>query len=127
MGHTSQRARGSNGATDGQVQGARYRDSMAPQSVERLKSLLREVAPALKGVRVQSLRTLKDGVVLQTLSKAEVEAVEKCTKLEALGFSTDRVMGRKLRCLVYDVPREMTDEDLLTELYAKNCDMENGA
>lgn len=84
------------------------------------KAVISKVAAQLKSVRVAAIRKIKDGVVIETVSETEQRLVKECAAFAKAGLRVDepRKVGPKL--LIFDVPVDMQDEELLDDLYEKN-------
>lgn len=84
------------------------------------KKVMREVSKVLN-VRVKAVRkTRSDGIAIETMNETEMKKVTECSKFEEVGLKVElpRKVGQKV--IVYDVPNEIMNEDLMKEVYAKN-------
>ena len=94
-------------------------DSVKMTSEEVKEKVTKNVSRDLN-IRVRAVRkTRSGGLAIEAASEKEVRMLCKCKKLGALGLKVeDPKKGPKV--VVFDVENEMTNEDLMKELYEKN-------
>lgn len=97
------------------------KDMNVKMTSEQVKDkVMREVSKGLN-VRVRAVRkTRSGGIVIETVSEAEVGRISECRKFNEIGLKveTPRKIGPKL--IVYDVPNEVTNDDFMAQMYIKN-------
>ena len=70
--------------------------------------------------RVKVLKEVKSGVVIETVTKSERDALRKSEEFGKLGLKVEVPNGLTPKLLIFDVPREWKDDFLLEQLYLKN-------
>ncbi|KMQ89014.1 reverse [Lasius niger] len=84
------------------------------------EKVMRDVSKSLN-VRVKAVRkTRSGGVAIETVSESELKRLTECAKFGDVGLKVE--MPRKIgpKVIVYDVPNELTNDDLMKEMYEKN-------
>ncbi|XP_076182719.1 uncharacterized protein LOC143154599 [Ptiloglossa arizonensis] len=72
-------------------------------------------------VRVKAVRKIRNnGVVIETVSEQERNAIKECVKLDELGLKANLPGMISPKVIMYDVPNEMKNETILEEMYEKN-------
>ncbi len=85
------------------------------------KDIIKKVEPMLTDVRVRAMKRLKNGnVVMETMSEREARRIKECVREQVRYVTVEDVKTMKPRVLVYDVPSEMSEREVLNELYNKN-------
>ncbi|KAK2574828.1 hypothetical protein KPH14_012922 [Odynerus spinipes] len=92
-------------------------ESMTSENVK--KKVMQEVSRELN-VRVKAVRKTKSGVAIETVSETELKRIVDCKKFNELGLKVEipRKIGPKI--IIYDVPNEITNDELMKQMYEKN-------
>jgi len=97
------------------------KDANVKMTSEQVKEkVMRDMSKSLD-VRVKAVRkTRSGGIVVETVRESELTKIRECGKFGEIGLSVEmpRRIGPKM--IVYDVPNEMTSDELMKELYEKN-------
>lgn len=97
------------------------KDANVKMTDEQVKErVMRDVSKGLN-VRVKAVRkTRSGGIAIETMSESELKRITECAKFAEIGLKVEmpRKIGPKL--IVYDVPNELSNEDLMEEMYEKN-------
>jgi hypothetical protein len=91
-------------------------------TVERTKAAVKEALnPTVDGFRVVRVTGARGaGVVVETSTKEEAQKILGSAKLRERGLKAAEPIGRLPRLVIYDTPRELSDEDFLKEIYEGN-------
>lgn len=97
-------------------------DSEKFDSSEGVKeAILKTVLPELKSVRVRSVRETGDrGLLVETHAMEDAETLRVSAVLKTIGVTAGDPRTKRPRLLMYDVPVEVTGQDLLKDLYYRN-------
>lgn len=97
------------------------KDVNVKMTSEQVKERVMNAVGKSLNVRVKAVRkTRSGGIAVETVSECDLKKVRECKKLSEIGMSVEepRKIGPKV--IVFDVPCEMTSEEVLNELYVKN-------
>jgi hypothetical protein len=98
-------------------------ESVEGTSAECTRSTLKSVLnPVEDGFRVAKVRKARGaGVIVETTTEEGVERIMSFSeRLKQKGLKAELPKGRKPQIVVYDVPRELKDEDFLQEIFDSN-------
>lgn len=92
-------------------------------SSEKVKEIvLKESQPKMKdAAQVSAVRMIRSGgIAIETTREQDLTKIKTCTLFEKSGlrFEAPRKIGPKI--IIYDVPEELTNVDLIKVLYARN-------
>lgn len=61
------------------------------------------------------------GILVETMSECELKRIQECTKFGEIRLSVAMLCKIGPKVIVYDIPNEMTSEELLKAFYKKNA------
>lgn len=88
---------------------------------EQVKERVMNAVSKELNVRVKAVRkTRNGGIAVETVSESDIKRVRECKKLAEIGMRVEdpRKIGPKI--IVFDVPVEMTSDEILRDMYVKN-------
>ncbi|CAG9825808.1 unnamed protein product [Phaedon cochleariae] len=88
------------------------------EKVEEIMKKVDEMSRDLKTVRVRTVRKIKDGVVIEAATQEDAENIR--TKIKGKNLKIAEAIKINPKVIVFDVPKEITDAELLEDLYNKN-------
>ncbi|CAG9825804.1 unnamed protein product [Phaedon cochleariae] len=88
------------------------------EKVEEIMKKVDEMSRDLKTVRVRTVRKIKDGVVIEAATQEDAKNIR--TKIKGKNLKIAEAITLNPKIIVFDVPKEVTDTELLEDLYNKN-------
>ena len=81
---------------------------------------LKILKPALNGIRVNFVRKVKGGVVLDLAAQQDLEKVIGNVEFDANKLKVTEARKRMPRIILYDVPVELTEDEIREALKSQN-------
>ena len=95
-------------------------DSVKITSEEVKEKVMKNVNSDLK-ISVRAVRkTRSGGLAIEAASERDIRMLRECKKFGALGLKVEDPKKIGPKVLLFDLENEMTNEDLLNEVYEKN-------
>ncbi|CAG9825817.1 unnamed protein product [Phaedon cochleariae] len=88
------------------------------EKVEDIMKKVDEMSRDLKTVRVRTVRKIKDGVVIEAATQEDAENIR--TNVKGKNLKIAEVIKMNPKVIIFDVPMDVTDAELLEDLYNKN-------
>ncbi|CAG9825802.1 unnamed protein product [Phaedon cochleariae] len=88
------------------------------EKVEEIMKKVDEMSRDLKTVSVRTVRKIKDGVVIEAATQEDAKNIR--TNIKGKNLKIAEAMKINPKIIVFDVPKEVTDAELLEDLYNKN-------
>jgi len=90
------------------------------ESEEVEATLKRLVQPSKIGLKVRKLIKIRRGVIVEAEDETGADNLAKQDVLKQAGLKVERPEKKKPRIIVYDVRKDLTDEEISEEVFSKN-------
>lgn len=91
------------------------------KEAEEVKKLMKEVIkPGEIGVNIRRVRKTARGVIVEMESEEQLQKLEKNPAFASKGLSVERLKKKKPRIMIYDVEKNVPDEEVVKNIYDQN-------
>lgn len=84
--------------------------------------LMKVFNPNTERVRIQNVRTTKNGIIIETPTESEASKLG-LNKSLGKSFSVEKPRKRLPRLVIYDVPKDMTETSVSDSIFGQNVDL----
>ena len=80
--------------------------------------------PAKDKVKIKGIRKIRDGgLVVETATEEDLCKIERHGQLKACGYKVTKAGASNPRIVVFDVPRNLSEKDVVETIYSQNEDL----
>lgn len=92
----------------------------AKSSDEVKAEALKYLKPVEKGIRIDAIRKIKGGIAIELPAKSDLEKIKANGKFAEHSLKVTEPQQRRPKIIIYDVPAEMSEEEVVSALLAQN-------
>lgn len=91
-----------------------------PFSGDKVKEMVLAAGKNVEGLRVKTLRKIKEGVAIEVSSEVELKKLKDSAELREAGLVTSEPQRAGVRVMIMDVPKELGTDAFMGQLFEKN-------